>query len=72
MRILTPKFFSDLKLALGKLWDLAEAFKLNGDALVIVSQHPALYWEARLRKREMVEYLKAYGIRDIRIRGSAR
>lgn len=71
--LLSPRFFVDLRGGLGKLWELADFFKLiNGDTLLIISQHPALYWEVRLRKREILEYFKNYGIREIRIQRTIR
>ena len=70
--LLSPRFSNDLRRAFGKLWELIEAFRLRGDALIIVGNHPALHWEIRVRKREILEYFKDHGIKDIRIQGAIR
>ncbi|MBI2070597.1 MAG: hypothetical protein HYT79_08345 [Elusimicrobia bacterium] len=69
---LTPVFSKDLRFAFGKLWGSIKAFKIREGTLIAVGDHPALHWEIRLRKREIIEHLKAHGIKDIRVQNETK
>ena len=61
----TPGFVEDLPMAFGKTWELVEAFKIERETLFILSSHPALHWAARIRKKEILDGLKIYGINKL-------
>lgn len=59
----------DLQKAFGKLWLSIDAFRIEDGNLKVITNHPAARWEIRLRKREILEPLKNYGISNILIHG---
>ena len=59
----------DFEKAFGKLWPAIDAFCVQEGLLRVVAGHPAVQWELRLRKREMLEHLKIHGINNVQVDG---
>lgn len=57
----------ELERAFDKLWSLIEAFKIEGQELVLISRHPAFRWEIRLKKPQILENLKNLKITNIKV-----
>ena len=66
-----PGLVQDLPASFGKLWSLVEAFKIEGGVLHVASSHPALHWSVRIRKKEIVDHLRVYGIETINLKRKA-
>lgn len=63
-----PGLTQDLPGAFGKLWDSVEAFKIESGTLSVVSAHPAFHWSVRMKKREIMDHLKVYGVKELCLR----
>ena len=57
----------ELKISLGNCWGVVEAFRVDGEKLKLVGYHPALRAELRLRKKEVLDHLRPYGISEIKV-----
>ena len=63
-----PGLNRDLPGAFGNLWDSVEAFKIEGPILSVVSAHPAFHWSVRMRRKEIMDQLKIYGVKELCLR----
>ncbi|MBI4369210.1 MAG: hypothetical protein HY547_03160 [Elusimicrobia bacterium] len=66
---LLPGFSSDLQRSLKDLWKSVDGVNIDG-ACLLLAGHPALRWQVRVCKKELLEPLKIYGINDIKVRTS--